>query len=236
MVDLMLVLTPIALLDSTSIIPLTIVLLVILLGGPSPLLRSAALLGGIFVTNMVCGLLVLFGLQSVFDVINAYALRVWQHPKTEELIFQILIGLVLAVFGVRVARARERPAEQVAPTAMTGGRAFLAGAGLTIVGMPGAVPYLAAIDLILRSDLRTSQAFIAVVFYNIAFVLPLAVIVLSQMMLGERSRPFIEGVRRFFDRWGQRVVVSLLLLLGALLAIDGIGWFLGHPLFPVSVN
>ncbi len=236
MVDLLLVLAPIALLDSTSIIPLTIVLLVMLLGGPSPLLRSAALLGGVFVTCVICGVLVLFGLQSVFDVINAYALRIWQHPKTEELIFQVLIGLVLVVFGVRIARARERSAENGPPAAMTAGRAFLAGAALTIVGLPGAVPYLAAIDLILRSDLRTSQAIFAIVFYNVVVVLPLAVIVLSQLMVGERSKPLIEGVRRFLDRWGQRVVVSLLLVLGALLAIDGIGWFLGHPLFPVSVN
>ncbi len=234
MVDLLMVLAPIALLDSTSIIPLTIVLLVILLGGPSPLLRSAALVGGVFVTYFICGVLVFFGLQSVFDVINAYALRFWQHPKTEELIFQVLIGLVLVVFAVRIARARERSAEKEAPAAMTAGRAFLTGAALTIVGLPGAVPYLAAIDLILRGDLRTSQAIFAIVFYNVVFVLPLAVIVLAQLMVGERSKPFFEGIRRFLDRWGQRVVASLLLLLGALLAIDGVGWFLGHPLFPVS--
>ena len=78
-------LTPIALLDSTSIIPLCIVLLVILLGGPSPLVRSTALLVGIFLTYAVCGLLILFGLQSVFDALNAYALRVWQNPNSEEL-------------------------------------------------------------------------------------------------------------------------------------------------------
>jgi len=236
MVDLMLVLTPIALLDSTSIIPLTIVLLVMLLGGPSPLPRSAALLGGIFVTNAVCGLLILFGLQNVFDAINAYALRVWQDPNTEELVLQLLIGLVLVVFGVRIARARKGSTETKAPAAMTAGQALLAGAGLTIVGLPGAVPYLAAIDLILRSDLRTSQGIIAIIFYNVAFTVPLAAILLSRLVLGERSRVFLEGVRGFLDRWGQRVVVSLMLVLGALLIIDGVGWFLGHPILPVSVD
>ena len=236
MIDLMLVLTPIALLDSTSIIPLAIVLLVILLGGPSPLFRSAALLAGIFLTNAVSGLLILFGLQSVFDAINAYALKVWQDPNTEELILQLVIGLVLVVFGVRIARARKGPAEKEAPSTMTAGRALLAGAGLTIVGMPGAVPYLAAIDLILRSDLSTSQAVMVILFYNIVFVVPLAAIVLSRLLLGERSRALLEGVRRFLDTWGQRVVVSLMLVLGALLTIDGVGWFLGHPIIPVPVD
>ncbi len=236
MVDLILVLTPIALLDSTSIIPLAIVLLVILLGGPSPLVRSIALLAGIFTTYAVCGLLIFFGLQSVFDAINAYGLRVWQDPNTEELILQLLIGLVLVVLGVRIARARKEPAEKEAPTAMTAGGALVAGAGITIVGMPGAVPYLAAIDLILRSDLRTSQEIIVILFYNIVFVLPLAAIVLLRLVLGERSRAFLDSVRRFFDRWGQRVIVSLLLALGLVLTIDGVGWFLGHPLIPVPMN
>ena len=236
MVDLMLVLTPIALLDSTSIIPLAIVLLVMLLGGPSPLLRSAALLAGIFLVYAVCGLLILFGLQSVFDAVNVYALRVWQDPNTEELIFQLLIGLVLAVFGVRIARARKGTAEKETPTTMTAGRALLAGAGITIIGMPGAVPYLAAIDLILRSDLRTIQQISVVLFYNFVFLLPLAAIVLLRLMLGERSRAFLEGVRRSLDRWGQRVVASLMLVLGALLTIDGVGWFLGYPIIPVPVD
>ncbi len=233
MAELVLVLTPIALLDSTSIIPLCIVVLVILLGGPSPLFRSTALLAGIFVTYLVCGLLVLFGLQSVFDTINAYALKVWQDPNTEELIFQILIGFVLVVLGLRIARARKQQTEKKAPTAMTASRAFLAGAGMTIVGIPGAVPYLAAIDLILRSDQTTRQEVMVLVVYNIVFVAPLAAIVALSLVLGERSQRLLHNIRGFFDRWGQRLIVSLMLVLGALLIMDGVGWFLGTPLIPV---
>ncbi|MDJ0948604.1 MAG: GAP family protein [Alphaproteobacteria bacterium] len=233
MAELVQVLTPIALLDSTSIIPLCIVVLVILLGGPSPLFRSTALLAGIFVTYLVCGLLVLFGLQSVFDTINAYALKVWQDPNTEELIFQILIGFILVVLGLRIARARKQQTEKKAPTAMTASQAFLAGAGMTIVGLPGAVPYLAAINLILRSDLTTRQEVMVLVVYNIVFVAPLAAVVVLSLVLGERSQRLLHNIRSFFDRWGQRLIVSLMLVLGALLIMDGVGWFLGTPLIPV---
>ncbi len=233
MAELILVLMPIALLDSTSIIPLCIVILVILLGGPSPLFRSAGLLAGIFVTYLVCGLLILFGLQTVFDTINAYALEVWQDPSTAELMFQLLIGFVLVVFGFRIGRARKQQVEKKAPTAMTASRAFLAGAGMTIVGIPGAVPYLAAIDLILRSDLTTRQEVLILVVYNIVFVAPLAAIVALRLVLGERSQGLLYSVRGFFDRWGLRVFVGLMLVLGALLIADGVGWFLGTPLIPV---
>lgn len=233
MSELVLVLTPIALLDSTSIIPLAIVLLVILLGGPSPLIRSAALLAGIFVTYLACGVLILFGLQSVFDAVNTYALKVWQDPNTEELIFQILIGLVLGALGLRMALKRGERAGKEAPAAMTTSQAFLAGAGMTIVGLPGAVPYLAAIDLILRGELTAGQDVIVLIVYNMVFLLPLVAIAAVSLALGERSKRLLDAIRGFFDTWGQRVIVVLMILLGAVLVADGVGWFLGAPLIPV---
>ena len=233
MAELVLVLTPIALMDSTSITPLCIVVLAILLGGPSPLFRSTALLASVFLSYLAVGLLVLFGLQSVLDTINAYALEVWQDPNTEELILQILIGFVLVVAGLRIGRGRKQQTEEEAATEVTASQAFLAGAGMTIVGLPGAVPYLAAINLILRSDQTTRQEVMVLVVYNIVFVAPLAAIVALSLVLGERSQRLLHNIRGFFDRWGQRLIVSLMLVLGALLIMDGVGWFLGTPLIPV---
>ena len=207
--------------------------LIILLGGPRPLFLSTALLAGIFVTYLVCGLLVLFGLQSVFDTINAYGLKVWQDPNTEELIFQILIGFVLVLLGLRIARARKQQTEKKGPTAVTAGQTFLAGAGMTIVGLPGDVLYLAAINLILRGDLTTRQEVMVLFGFNIVYVAPLAAIVAMSLVLGERGHRLLQDTRGFFDRWGQRLIISLMLLLGALLIMDGVGWFLGTPLIPV---
>jgi hypothetical protein len=64
-------LAPIALLDGTSMVAPCIVFLVMLLSGPDPKLRRLSLLAGIFVVHAACGLLILFGPQSVFEVINA---------------------------------------------------------------------------------------------------------------------------------------------------------------------
>ncbi len=134
MVELLMVLTPIGLLDSTSMIPLCIVILVVLLAGPSPLLRSSALIIGIFVIYVASGLLIFLGLQSVFDEISAYTLRLWKNPETEELIFQAVIGAVLLAFGVRIATARKSRTEKPVASDMTGIQALVAGAGITIVG------------------------------------------------------------------------------------------------------
>ena len=233
MVELLVILTPIGLLDSISMIPIAIVIMVVLLAGPKPLLRSSSLIVGIFVTYVVTGLLILLGLQNVFDEISAYTLRLWKNPETEELIFQAVIGAVLLAFGVRIAAARKSRTEKPVASDMTGIQAWVAGAGITIVGLPGSVPYFAAIDLILRTDVTLPQRMLALGYYNFVFVIPLAAIVALRLILGERSTGILDAIKQFFDGWGQRLIVALLLILGVVLVVDGIGWFLGHPLIPV---
>lgn len=233
MPELIFVLIPIALLDSTSIIPLCIVVLVMLLAGPNPVARSAAHILGVYLVYFACGLLIMLGLQSAFDQINTYALRLWKFPETGELIGQILIGGLLLAFGLRIARGSEAQAEKALTGSMTALQALIAGGGLTIVGFPGAVPYFAAIDLALRADVSLQERILALGIYNLFFVLPLGLVVMLRLVLGERSKAPLEAVKGFFDRWGQRVIVVLFMVLGAVLLVDGIGWLLGYPLIPV---
>jgi hypothetical protein len=233
MVALLLLLAPIGLLDSTSIIPLCIVPIIALLAGPRPLLGASALILGVFAVYLACGLLVLFGLQSAFDAIDAYVIRLWKDPSTEELVFQIVLGLVACAFGFRLVANRARGRQEAPSAAMTPAQAWLAGAGLTIVGLPGAVPYFAAIDLVLRADVALARQLAALVYYNAVFVAPLFAIVALRLVLGGRGDRVLDAVKRFFDTWGHRVIVALLFILGAVLVADGIGWFLGWPLIPV---
>lgn len=237
MLSVFLILLPIALLDSTSIIPLCVVPLVILLSGPNPVGRSLALVFGIFITYVIVGLLVLFGLRHAFDAVDAYALRVWQHPNAEELIFQIIVGLVLVVLGIRMAwggrRKKEKQKQKPAPSSMTGAESFVAGVVMAVVGIPGAVPYLAGIDLIIRSDLSSVQSVVLLGLYNVVFVAPLIGIVALRLVFGDRSQRFLDRARSFLSRWGHRAVVFLMIVFGLIFVADGIGWFLGTPLIPV---
>lgn len=233
LIQLLAILTPIALLDSASIVPICIVVLVVLLAGPKPVLRSFSHILGVFLTYFAGGLLVLLGLQEVFEEISAYAIRLWQSPETIELIAQILIGIVLCGVGFKMASGRDKRSQKPVASDMTSVQAFLAGAGMTIVGMPGAIPYLAAIDLILREDLDLVPRILALGYYNLVFVAPLAAIVGLRMVAGDRGHGVLDAVRRFFDRWSQRVIIFLLIGLGVILIADGIGWFLGYPIIPV---
>ena len=59
--------------------------------------------------------------------------------------------------------------------------------GLTLAGVPGALPYFGAIDQILRADLALLPSLLALLFYNLVFLLPLATIVLVRVLLPKRS-------------------------------------------------
>ncbi len=224
----------VALLDSLSIIPLCIVFLIVLLAGPHPVVRSSAFLFGVFVSYLAAGVLVMLGLQEIFDEVNAYLVRLWKSPYTEELLLQIVLGAVLVAFGWRLAIRRAKHAGEPTAEAMTARQAWLAGIGLTIAGLPGAVPYLAAIDMVLRTDLPSTQRLILITWYNVVFVAPLAGIVALRQAFGGGADSFIDAIRRFLDRWGPRLIVVLLLAFGIVLVADGIGWFLGHPLIPIG--
>ncbi len=230
---LLVVLTSIALLDSTSIAPLCLAPLIALLAGHRPYLGAASLLLGIFVVYFAFGTVVLLGLGAVFDRLNEWLGSLWREPETIEIWLQIAIGLVLLFFGYRMANARESRGERGASLVMSPIQGFTLGAGLTLVGLPGAVPFFAAADQMLRADLSTAGGVAALLYYNAIFLLPLAAIVVVRLVLRKQSETIFAAISRFFDVWGTRLIMALLILLGAILTIDGIGWLLGTPLIPV---
>jgi cytochrome c biogenesis protein CcdA len=233
MISLLAVLAAIAIIDSTSMLPVGIVAMVVLLSGNRPYLNSAAFIAGTFIPYYAFSLLALFGLSTVIDQINETVERMWKHPDTLDIILGIAIGVVLLVFGYHLSRARAKEQDSNAMASITPARVFIIAAGIMIVGLPGAVPMFAAIDQILRVDLDALSMALAMLFYSVVFVLPLIGIVLIRVILRERSDELFETISRFFEKWGRRVIVTLLVVLGLVLVVDGIGWFLGMPLIPV---
>jgi len=234
MLNLLYVLTPIALLDSTSITPLSIVPMALLLAGRRPYVTVSAFLLGLYVSYLVMALGFLFGLSQVFEQLNTWFTNKLQNPDALDLLLQIGIGLILIFFGARIATKRkQKTGQREAPAPATPAKAFVFAVGLNVVGFPGAVPYFAAADQILRADLPSLQMLVAVVYYVTVFLTPLILLVVLKAALGRRGDQLLSRVKEFFDRWGSRIVAVLLLGLGLILVADGIGWFYGAPLLPV---
>jgi hypothetical protein len=233
---LLIVLTPIALINSVAILPSSIAGILTSLAARKPVLTASAFIAGKFVPHFAFGLLLAIGLDTAFDQFKVRAQDAWQEPDTLIVLLQLVIGTVMVVFGYHFSRASQQRADQGSSTLLTPARGFTVAAGLTVVGLPTAVFYFAAIDLILRADLNVPGIVKAILFYNVVYLSPLILIVLSRQLFGTRADPLFEAVAEFFKRRGKRLILFGMLGLGIVLMVDAISWFIGVPLLPGNIR
>ena len=228
------VLTGIGILDTISITPLAIVPLLAALGSARPLPTAGSLLAGIFIPYLAIGVLLLLGLSELFDVLTE-RFDQWLHrPDTLDMWLQLVIGVVALSAGFKLARSRENDDDRGAGEAIGVGRAFSIGFALTVVGIPGAVPYFAAIDQLLRADLALPGILGGLLYYNAICAAPLMAVTVVRVVLGERSDALFQRLAAWIGRVSHRAIVISLLVLGAILTLDAIAWQLGHPLIVVG--
>ena len=235
MLELLAVLTPVALIDSASITPLGLVPLATVLAGKRPFRTAFAFLAGLFISYLIMCLLFLFGLSAFLMRMNVWLNYRWNNPEPADFGVQVLVGLVMLVFGLRIAEKRKRKSSgRELQSGVSPASAFGFGFLMNVVGFPGALPYFAAADRIAQADPTTSNAVIAVVYYVTIFVLPLTAIVLLRALMGQRMDAVMQAIQGFFDTWGKRLIMVLLILLGLTLVADGIAYFMGGPLIPIG--
>ncbi len=235
MLELFLILVPIALVDSLSITPLALVPLISILAGPRRYSTALGLLSGLFVSYLIMALAFLFGLSTVLHKVNAWIGYRWNNPEPADFAVEILIGLVLVAFGLPLADKRQQKSEAKSlPAKVSPGSAFSFGFLLTVVGFPGAVPYFAAADQIARADLALNGSVLAVTFYVALFILPLSLLVLLHRLMGKRLDGFMLGCQRFFETTGKKLMKIGMILLGLIMVVDGIAYFFGSPLIPIG--
>ncbi len=237
MLELLAVLTPIALIDSASITPLGLVPLATILAGKRRFSTAFAFLAGLFVSYLIMCLLFLFGLSAFLMRMNVWLNYRWNNPEPADFGIQILVGLVMLVFGLRIAEKRKsKSGGREIQSGVTPAAAFGFGFLMNVVGFPGALPYFAAADRIAQADPSTTIAVAAVVYYVLIFVLPLTAVVLLRALLGQRMDAAIQAIQGFFNTWGKRLMMVLLILLGVILVVDGVAYFLGGPLIPIGFH
>ena len=236
MTALLVFLTPIALINSVSTLPSGIAGVAASLGAEKPFLTASAFIAGKFVPRFAFGLLLAIGLDYAFDGLRVRTREAWQDPDALVVLLQLVIGAVMVIFGYYLSHASRQRLDHASSTPLTPASAFSIAAGLTVVGLPSALLYFAAIDQILRADLRAPGIVNAVLFYNVVYLSPLMLIVLSRRLFGARSDPLYGAVARFLERWGERLMFFGLLGLGAVLVADAIGWFIGFPLLPSPIR
>lgn len=224
----------IALLDSLSMLPLAIGPLALSLNERRSFLLASAFIFGITSAYFLVGVAILLGMNVLMESLRPTLERWWQDPNAAELTVQFLVGLVLLA---QVWRRGWKSSEEASPERNVDTSVvslFMLGAFLSLVGLPGAVPYFGAIDQILRGDLDQVGSLIALLAYNLFFVSPLLLVTLAGTFSRKASQPILDFVSTNVHKHGARATTLAMGVLGVAFVIDAFSWFIGHPITPIG--
>jgi len=131
------------------------------------------------------------------------------------------LALVVAlVLWVR-RRAVERRFTGAGARTPSARSAFFAGAGITAVELPTALPYFAVITAIVSSGRRASEQVALLVLFNLAFVAPLLALLVFRLLARERGARLLDALHARVDRWVAVAVPAAIAAIGVVLVTIG---------------
>jgi cytochrome c biogenesis protein CcdA len=223
---LLISLVAIAALDSLN--PTATAIQVFLLSTPKPIVRSIAFVVGVFTAYWTVGLLIILGLrEAIAALVNQVDLAL---PGSILYGLQFLLGVVLLVIGWKLNSFNKTKTER-RPQKLTLIDTFVLGLAVTIWESPTALPYLAAIQQIIRANLDWLSIVAILGLYNLIFVFPLIVLLGIYIVLQGRSAALLHRINRAIEQWGPRILRVVLIVLGAALVLNGVAYTFGRPLF-----
>ncbi len=178
---------------------------------------------GVLVVYFIGGALVALGPGQLL-------LSLVPKPDAEDRqVIEIVVGVAMVAASALLWRNRERLSHRRMPTPSAEGKSSaILGATITIVELPTAFPYFAAIAAIVGSGLDPARQLVLLLLFNICFVSPLIVMVVTLSLAGDRAVKILSRGRDFLEhRWP--VVLSVLLLVaGVFVVLLGATGFAGR--------
>jgi threonine/homoserine/homoserine lactone efflux protein len=214
-------LLPILLSDVVN--PVLFAFMVYAAGSSRPVLTSSAMLLGHSLAYFIGGLVLISGLEMISARLA--------NPQTIDFVIEFVLGAVLLWLALRTRKDTGKRPEEETPE-FSPWDAFKFGAIVNVIGLPFAVPYFAAIDQFLKSDLNTGGVVLALLAYNLLYVLPFLMIPLLSAIMGENSKPLLAKINAFMERISDILMPLMLGLVGLALLADSISYFIhGNSLF-----
>ena len=207
------ILFPILLSDVLN--PVLFTFMVYAAGSKRPVSVSSAMLLGHTVAYLTCGVILAYSIEKLSARLA--------NPQTIDFIIELIIGCALLWLVLRTRKDKGKRPDENTPE-FTVWKAFAFGAVINIIGIPFALPYFAAIDQLLKSDLDTMGVLTGLVFYNAAYALPFLLIPVLTAIMRDRSKPILARVNGFMEKAGDIIMPLLLLAIGLALLLDSM-WF-----------
>lgn len=188
-----------------------------LASGDRPLGALSQFTLGVFGVYFLGGALIVFGPGQVL-------LSLIPHPShTVAYVAEVVAGVVMVVVGVWLWMRRDSLSEHEIPTPKEKGKSsLLLGTTITVVELPTAFPYFAAIAAIVGSGYSPLHRLLLLVLYNVCFVVPLLLIMAIVWRAGDRADVVLSSVKSFLERRWPLLLAGLALAAGAFVTVLGV--------------
>ena len=177
--------------------------------------QVVAYVGAIFITYLLLGVMVVAGIGVVLPSFG----DVLRRPPG--LIVQSLVGLALLVYGLTASE--KPPSSQVVsrPSTRTYAALVLLGIGVTAMELPTAIPYFAAIALIVEAELPIRVWLPLLGLYNVIFVLPPIALLVGHLVFQKRLAEPYAALRQRLESSAKGIVLWVAGLVGGWLFVTG---------------
>jgi cytochrome c biogenesis protein CcdA len=223
--SLILILFPILLTDVIN--PVLLAAVIFALGSKKPLLNANAVLFGWLVLYFIAGIILALGLESISEFLA--------NPRPIDFYIEIVVGVLLVWLALRCFKKedpRKKEKDFGEADELKTSTAFWTGASINLIGMPFAIPYFAAIDQILKSDLDWFPAVITLLIYNVLYILPFVLLIMVRYVYKEKSDQLFASINEKIEKLGNIILPLMLFAIGGILIADALKYFItGEPLF-----
>ena len=177
----------------------------------------------VFAVNLLAGAAIALGPGEAL-------LAIVPRPNaTTRYIVETVAGVVMLIGAAVLWRRRKTLARRELPSAPSQGKsAFLLGLTISAVELPTAFPYFAVIAAVVGSGQHPVGQLIALSLYNVAFVLPLIIMIVTLTVVPNRAARILRRCRDWLQRHWPVLLAALALLAGAFVTLIGVTGLTGR--------
>jgi cytochrome c biogenesis protein CcdA len=188
--------------------------------------------GPVNVERFTLGVFVVYFAGSVLLVLGPgrWLLHALPRPSADaKHVIELAAGVAALVLAAVLARHRESIGHRLSHgTGKTGRSAFALGAGIMALELPTAFPLFAVVAAIVDARVSFVSEIALLAIFNVAFVVPLLLIIGAGRLAGDRLDDRLERLRDWFARRAGILLTALVALVGAgLVALGAIGLLRG---------
>ena len=174
------------------------------------------MLAGHTLAYLTAGIVIGLSLERILEYLA--------EPRAVDFVISGLLGCALLWLALRTRKDKgDRPQESQA--ALTPGSALLTGAVINFVGIPFALPYFAAVDQLLKTDLSASEIVLSLAAYNLLYALPFLLVPVIVLVMGGRSKSTLARINGWLERVGNVLMPLMIGALGLALVADAASYF-----------